>query len=92
METGLRLSPPSAAVDWTGVWGWGGDWSHSVGFVATVGVIAGIWPLAGIAVKAVSSSELRSVPAHRQYVHTQSGARQHTRRQRCAQSRTDSKR
>lgn len=75
MENGWRLSlcpPPtssSASTDWPSVWG--GNWSLSVGFVATAGVIAGIWPLAGIAVKAVTTSELRSMPCtHTVRAHT----------------------
>lgn len=80
-------APPPAFADWPSVWG--GNWSLSVGFVATAGVIAGIWPLAGIAVKAVTTCELRIMPAHIQYVHTQTGARYHTHRQECVQSPTN---
>lgn len=46
----------------------GGKLEPSAGFVATAGVITGIWPLAGIAVKAVTTSELRSMSTHIQYV------------------------
>lgn len=79
MENGWRLSlhpPLAASTDWPSVWG--GNWSLSVGFVATARVIAGIWPLAGIAVKAVTTSELRSMSAHIQYVHTQPGTQEYS--------------
>lgn len=36
----------------------------AAGFVATVQVITAIWPSAGIAVKAVTTSELRAVHIH----------------------------
>lgn len=78
MENGCRLSlyPPTASTDWPSVWG--GNWSLSDSFVATARVIARIWPLAGIAVKAVTTSELGSMAAHTQYVHTHTHGSTHT--------------
>lgn len=69
-------SPPrTASTDWSTVWG--GNWSLSLGFVATARVIARIWPLAGIAVKAVTTSELRSMSAHIQCVNAPADTQEH---------------